>query len=90
MNFLHFPQMGNIHSWLEGVSSSLEDRIPESCDRSQRESSQGSVVDYTDDDVDRVMRQISLAVSRSRGVSSLSRAVAKVLSVIRLFTAGDF
>ena len=27
------------------------------------------------DDIDRVMRQISLAVSRSRGVSSLSRAV---------------
>ena len=76
MNFLHFPQMGNIHSWLEGVSSSLEDRIPESCG-SQIESSQGSVVDYTDDDVDRVMRQISLAVSRSRRVSSLSRAVAK-------------
>ena len=28
-------------------------------------------------DIDRVMRQISLAVSRSRGVSSLSRAVAR-------------
>ena len=63
--------MGNIRSWLEGVSSSLDDRIPGG-DRSHRESR-----DYTDGDVDRVMRQISLAVSRSRGVSSLSRAVAK-------------
>ena len=34
-------------------------------------------VDYVDDDIDKVMRQISLAVSRSRGVSSLSRAVSK-------------
>ena len=64
--------MGNIRTWLEGVSSSLDDRIPAGSDRGHRESS-----DYTDGDVDRVMRQISLAVSRSRGVSSLSRAVAK-------------
>ena len=59
--------MGNIRTWLEGVSSSVEEH---------RESSERPV-DYADDDVDRVMRQISLAVSRSRGVSSLSRAVAK-------------
>ena len=60
--------MGNIRTWLEGVSAGIE--------RGQRESSD-RWVDYTEDDVDRVMRQISLAVSRSRGVSSLSRAVAK-------------
>ena len=59
--------MGNIRTWLEGVSSSVEE-TRESCERP---------VDYSDDDVERVMRQISLAVSRSRGVSSLSRAVAK-------------
>ena len=71
--------MGNIRSWLEGVrqSDTAED---------SDESSDGAV----EEDIDRVIRQISLAVSRSRGVSSLSRAVAKVLSVIRLFTAGDF
>ena len=59
--------MGNIRTWLEGVSSSVEET---------RESSERPA-DYSDDDVERVMRQISLAVSRSRGVSSLSRAVAK-------------
>ena len=32
---------------------------------------------YSHEDVDRVMKQISIAVSKSRGVSSLSRAVAK-------------
>ena len=67
-------KMGNIRTWLEGVSSSLDDAIPAGGE--QRESCERSA-DYTDDDVDRVMRQISLAVSRSRGVSSLSRAVAK-------------
>lgn len=68
-------QMGNIRTWLEGVSSSSDDR-------GHRESSERSV-DFTEDDVDRVMRQISLAVSRSRGVSSLSRAVAKEYFDIR-------
>ena len=74
--------MGNIRSWLEGVRQS--DTAEDSDDNG--ESSDGAV----EEDIDRVIRQISLAVSRSRGVSSLSRAVAKVLSVIRLFTAGDF
>ena len=75
-------QMGNIRSWLEGVRQS--DTAEDSDEHG--ESSDGAV----EEDIDRVIRQISLAVSRSRGVSSLSRAVAKVLSVIRLFTAGDF
>jgi len=61
--------MGNIRSWLEGVRQS--DTAEDSDEHG--ESSDGAV----EEDIDRVIRQISLAVSRSRGVSSLSRAVAK-------------
>ena len=73
--------MGNIRSWLEGVRQS---------DTAEDSDEHGESDGAVEEDIDRVIRQISLAVSRSRGVSSLSRAVAKVLSVIRLFTAGDF
>ena len=61
--------MGNIQSWLEGVNHSH--RMEDGSDWSAEDDADD------DDDIDRVMRQISLAVSRSRGVSSLSRAVAK-------------
>ena len=37
----------------------------------------GPVSQYSHDDIDKVMKQISLAVAKSRGVSSLSRAVSK-------------
>ena len=72
--------MGNIHSRLEGVNQSHGSE-EEGVNHSHRmeDGSDWSAEDDADndDDIDRVMRQISLAVSRSRGVSSLSRAVAK-------------